>query len=227
MRETLRDKEGWLIKYDGVPVRRITDIPPTKRLDKLAIQLKGCNGSGKSTIPLEILHHEKTRTCYLTASQGDKKPVATFCAPYNLAVLGVYLTACGGCDSLSDTQVVKFVLSRLWKRNCHILFEGVIVGDIKSTFYDMMKAFNEVHHRHISFCFMGTKLSECLRRIQGRNGGKPIKEDLVRGKYKNSTTHLKYYLEQGDVECHVLNTTGTPVQVLQRFGDLYPQLGVL
>lgn len=231
-RDLARDAEGWITEYDGVPVIRFSQIPKLSKTEakraplKYAINIKGCNGSGKSTVLIAMIEEEKDRMKYVVCSPEDKKPVATYLPEWDTVIIGTYLTACGGCDSLGNTDVVKFVLSRLWKTDSHILFEGVIVGDIKSTFYELMKAFREVHQRRISFCFMGTKLSECLARIQKRNGGKPINEELVRQKYKNSVTHLQYYIGQADVGVQVLNTEGTKREVMNRFTALYPELGL-
>lgn len=235
-RDVKRDKDGWLCEFDGVPVERIARLLDHHRLathltkgrvvpyaTRLVVNLKGCNGSGKSTVPMYMLHSE-TDTVYLTLKRDDPKPVATYCKTYNTVILGLYLTACGGCDYLGDTQIVKLILSRLWKKDVNIIFEGVIVGDIKSTFYEIMKAFNKVYEREISFCFMGTKFRECLTRIQRRNGGKPINEALVKSKYVNSTTHLRYYLAQGDVNCTVLDTRCTRQVAFERFMNLYPDL---
>ena len=225
-RSIVRDKDGFITSFDGVPVWRLSELKPAKgpRKPLYVINLKGCNGSGKSTVPIGMINHDN-KTVLLTMSPEDKKPVATFCPTYDIVWLGTYLTACGGCDSLGDTQVVKQILKMLWKKDVHIGFEGVIVGDIKSTFYEILQGFRSVHEREVSFCFMGTPLKECLRRIQVRNGGKEINTALVASKYKNSVTHLKFYLEQGDVDCKVLKTRGTKLEVLQRFLGLYPDLG--
>ncbi len=238
-REAKRDKEGWLIEYDGHPVERISRLLEQTTVHiknkagtklqvtepKWVINIKGTNGSGKSTVPIHMLHAE-TEWCYLTVSRDDKKPVATYAKTYDVVILGAYLsgTNCGGCDYLSDTQEVKRILRALWRKDVHIIFEGIIVGDIKSTFYNMMNAFNTIHKRHISFCFMGTRYAECLKRIQRRNGGKEIKEDLVKSKYKNAVTHLKYYLEQGDVDVQVLKTDCTRQESFERFLSIYPAL---
>lgn len=228
-RQVKRDAEGWLIEFDGVPVERIArlcPVNPTRNPPPVCVNLKGCNGSGKSTVPIYMLHAE-TDTVYLTLAKEDKAPVATYCRSFDTVILGLYLTACGGCDYLGNTQIVKLLLSRLWKKDVHILFEGVIVGDIKSTFYEIMTGFNTVYKRNLSFCFMGTKYSECLRRIQRRNGGKPINEEMVKAKYKNSATHLRYYLSQGDIHCTVLNTDCTKQESFERFLELYTQLSPL
>jgi len=223
-----RDEELWISSYDGIPVWRLSTLKAAKgpRKPLYAINLKGANGTGKSTIPMRMIQHDK-KAVLLTLTQLDKKPVATFLPQYGVVLIGLYLkdTACGGCDSLGDTQVVKQILKALWKKDVHILFEGVIVGDICSTFYEIMKGFREVHSRQVSFCFMGTPLKEALRRIQIRNGGKEINTALVAQKYQNSIRQLKFYLEQGDVDCKVLKTSGTMEDVFKRFCGLYPDLG--
>ena len=221
-----RDSDGFITTYDGIPVWRLSTLKAAKgpRKPLYAVNLKGCNGSGKSTIPMRMIKRDK-KTVLLTMSSEDKKPIATYCPNYGVVFLGTYLTACGGCDSLGDTQIVKQILKLLWKKDVHIIFEGVIVGDIKTTFYEILQGFKEAYPRTVSFCFMGTPLAECLRRIQIRNGGKEINTVLVSSKYKNSVTHLKFYLEQGDVDCQVLRTTGTMQDVFNRFLGLYPDLG--
>ena len=226
-RPVVRDSSGWITSYDGVPVRKPSEFRKLKPgMVFSCVNLKGCNGSGKSTVPIQFIKHSQAsgKISYVVLSRDDKKPVATFCEEFNLIIVGLYLpgTNCGGCDSVGNTDLVKDVLAAFWVRRVNIMFEGVIVGDIKSTFYELMKAFAARVPRNISFCFMGTKFSECLRRIQKRNGGKDIKEDLVKAKYRNSMTHLQYYLEQGDVDCQVLDTRGPIPKVFHRFCQLYP-----
>jgi predicted ABC-type ATPase len=224
-RSAQRDDEGWLTQYDGRPVWRLSDLKKARKTNKpmYAINIKGCNGSGKSTIPIRMIDQEKGHV-YLTTRQDDKKPVATILPVMGVVIFGSYLTNCGGCDALPDTKKVQELLKDLWTKDIHIIYEGVIVGDIYSTFKDIMVAFNEVWPREVSFCFMGTKFKECLRRIQGRNGGKPINEELVRQKYKNSLRHITGYAEEG-LDCKVLDTTGNISQVVARFMNHYPDLG--
>jgi predicted ABC-type ATPase len=225
-RAITRDSDGYIDSYDGHPVWRLSALKAAKgpRAPLYVINLKGCNGSGKSTVPIRMIKGDE-QTVLITMSVDDKKPVATFCPQFQVVILGTYLTACGGCDSLGNTQVVKELLKKLWKKDVHILYEGVIVGDIKSTFYEVMIGFRNVHPRDVHFCFMGTKLEECLRRIQKRNGGKDINTDLVQQKYKNSVGHLKYYVAQGDVGVEVLKTHGTMQDVFKRFCAMFPRLG--
>jgi len=222
-RSSSRDSEGWLQQYDLRKVKRIQDLDKASTYHRLAINLKGTNGSGKSTVPMQMIDNDQSWT-FLTMSKNDVKPVGVYCRKFNTALIGTYLTNCGGCDSLGNTQVVKDVLKHLWRKDVHILYEGVIVGDIRETFYRIMLEFRAIHTRELSFCFMGTKFKECLRRIQSRNGGKSINEEMVRQKYQNSAKHLQHYLDEGLVPCTVLDTTGSKQEVFQKFLELYPEL---
>lgn len=225
--ETLRDPNGWLAYYDRDPVLPFSVLPKSDSSSpkRHVVNLKGCNGSGKSTIPMQLLARSK-QALYLTASKDDKRPVGVYVPQLRVVILGLYSPGvnCGGCDALGNTQIVKELLKLLWKKDVHIMYEGVIVGDIRSTFYELMIAFNTVHERIPSFCFMNTPLKTCLERIQKRNGGKVINEDLVRQKYRNSCVQFKYYLEAGDIDVKLLNTTGSKDAVYERFLGLYPDL---
>jgi hypothetical protein len=225
-RKSERDSEGWLSFYDGVPVWQLSSFARPRKRSKpnLVINLKGCNGSGKSTVPIRLIDMDKQRV-YVTTSKDDKKPVATYLPQSRLIIFGMYLSKCGGCDALAGPWKVQELLKDFWTKDVHILFEGVIVGDIKSTFYDLMKAFCAIRPRECHFCFMGTKFKECLRRIQVRNGGRDINEDMVKAKYQNSLKQLIYYADQGDVGVQVLNTNGNISQIVERFLSMYPDMG--
>ena len=216
----VRDSEGWITSYNDIPVLKIKDLKKASPgSNHLIVNLKGCNGSGKSTIPKMMIEEEES-LFLLTRNKEDKKPVATFCPTFNTVIIGTYFTACGGCDTLIPSEV-QHIIAKLWLKDVNILFEGVIVGDIKSTFYELMKEFRGQAPRDVHFCFMGTPFKECLKRIQKRNGGKEIKTELVRQKYKNSVSQLRYYLEQGDVGVWVLPTDGSRTRVYERFKAHY------
>lgn len=217
----IRDAEGWIIEYRGLKVLRVRDLrkTPPGAQPHVIMNLKGCNGSGKSTIPQMMIELDEN-VMLLTLNKEDPLPIATLCGSFDTIIIGRYFTACGGCDTLIPSQV-QTIIKKLWLKDHNILFEGVIVGDIKSTFYELMKACREVAPREVHFCFMGTKLKECLKRIQRRNGGKEINTEQVRQKYRNSVKHLQYYLEQGDVNCWVLPTDGSKTRVWERFLSHY------
>ena len=220
-REMLRNSKGWLVSYDGRQVIPADLLPEnTERPGyHYCINLKGCNGSGKSTVVFEMLR--TGNWVYITTEAHQKKPIAIYSRKYNTVILGTYMSQCGGCDTLSNTKVVAELLKLFWDKDVNVLYEGVIVGDIKSTFYELMKELRERYYRHVSFCFMGTTIRECLARVQKRNGGKEVNENLIRGKYATSIRQLKWYLEQGDVECTVLDTKHPKNVVFRKFLELY------
>lgn len=218
--KSTRDANGWITEYRGMKVLRVRDLRKTPPgVEHVIINLKGCNGSGKSTIPQQLIEHDEN-VVLLTLNKEDPLPIATLCGTSNTIIIGRYFTACGGCDTLIPSQV-QVIIQKLWLRDYNILFEGVIVGDIKSTFYELMKACRELSPRQVHFCFMGTHFKECLKRIQKRNGGKEINTEMVRQKYRNALKHLQYYLEMGDVDCWVLPTDGSRTRVYERFLQHY------
>jgi predicted kinase len=74
--------------------------------------------------------------------------------------------------------------------------------------------------REISFCFLDTPLSECLRRINERNGGRPINERIVASKHRTIARHAEYY-RAGGIRSELLSTAGSKQEVLDRFVRLY------
>lgn len=226
--EKTRTANGWLVTYDAIKVIKSSELPlhigDEETSPRYAINLKGANGSGKSSVIFEMLKADP-HWVYVQWKPNVSRPIAIYSPRFQTVILGVYLSNCGGCDAIGNTVKVKNYIRLFWNKDVHLIYEGVIVGDIKTTFYELMKHLRSTHYRKVSFCFMGTSLKTCLARVQIRNGGKPVKEDVITDKYKNSMRYLKWYLSQGDVDCEVLNTKGTTREVFQRFLVNYPLLG--
>jgi hypothetical protein len=96
-----------------------------------------------------------------------------------IIVAGKYATACGGFDSVPTQAVAKEVV-RLASELGPTLFEGVVI----STIFEPWLLWRRSTGIPMVWGFLDTPLEVCLGRIQERNGGKPIKEDLVAGKWR-------------------------------------------
>jgi thymidylate kinase len=145
--------------------------------------IRGTNGSGKSTLvrkllgvnPLEVKHYLYDTGRFNYTTQGK-----------NHVAIGHYRKNCGGCDTIKTQHEIKQLIyiessrmadpERLEK---NILFEGVIV----STIYQPWADFDEAIGGMV-WCYLDTPLDVCIQRVYERNGGKPIKEQLVIDKYK-------------------------------------------
>lgn len=96
----------------------------------MIINIKGCSGSGKSTIVRRIM--EQYDTVVHINTKDRKRPIAYKCTnpdkSKDLYVLGHYETACGGCDTIKKMDDV-FQLIRDYsdggKNN--VLFEGLLL----------------------------------------------------------------------------------------------------
>lgn len=216
-----RDSEGWISSFEGRRVLRASNFYPRLPEGRQAsvVQIRGCNGSGKSSIPMALL--ERGDSLYITTDKDDRKPTATYLPEQSLLILGLYLsgTNCGGCDSIDGPQEVYKVLRSLWNATPDIIFEGVIIGDNKIQTYNHLLEINEQasFKRDIQFCFMDTSLEECLRRISIRNEGKTFKPELVDKKFKAQQRYRAFLMQAPGVKSFDLSTQGTKADVLSRF----------
>lgn len=173
--------------------------------NKYFINIKGTNGTGKTSIIRGFLSQKFDTVMW------DKMPhgVAYTCIPaHDLLVLGSYRNVCGGCDLMVKSQIVK-LLTMAWVMDYNVIFEGVLVGDSKVPYYELMKELSATYgHRPWGFAFLDVPVDECLRRVQERNGGKSLKNDgaNVIKKWNRTQVYRKYYLQQGD--CVVISIDG-------------------
>ncbi len=150
------------------------------------VNLRGTNGSGKSTVAFALI--EGAREIALAPYQtpkGAQRFVAGYHNPaLDLIVVGPYRTQCGGCDGIATQALIKESVKLAARRAQHVFFEGVIVSTLYSGYRVLSDELRAEGH-HYSWLYLDTPLEVCLARIQTRNGGKPIKEDLVADKIKS------------------------------------------
>jgi hypothetical protein len=164
------------------------------------INVRGPNGAGKTTLlrclarspecrvvpvyqPLWLESDAKVKPERIGTPKG--RPIPATITPDGWAILGDYTPAASGttagCDRISRQADIKQALV-----NAHrlegvrgVLFEGVIVATIFGPWMDWAR-----ENDGMTWAFLDTPLDVCLKRIQDRNGGQPIKEDLVASKFK-------------------------------------------
>lgn len=165
--------------------RRLYNIPwlDTRILKhrKLSFnEIKGTHGSGKSSIPFELM----ADTPYIHLLDGNGKVAATLLPERGVVMLGKYdkNNTTGGCDKLPSLDYVEAVIRWLWLSPWHIVAEGILMTNARwRTLYCAARCVAETEGiRTISTTFLQPPIETCLARIQKRNAGKPIKEDIVR-----------------------------------------------
>lgn len=168
-------------------------------MKKMLINVRGCNGSGKSTIVLSMMGDQKAYVVEKPYKGKDRKILTVF-PSWKFVALGSYHNKCGGLDGYVDTNMVK---KGVWYALKHypdynIIMEGVLPSTVYSTYLDLFKEIEKKYpERQIVVVSLLPPLKECLRRIQKRNGGKPIKEDLVAGKWSTVARNADKFSDEG------------------------------
>lgn len=175
------------------------------------LNVRGPNGAGKTTLlrclarspecrlvpvhqplhsePAAYRPEEEAWTDYVKArdraGKPKGKPIMATVTPEGIALLGDYTPAASGttagCDRISRQDDIKAALlgAAAIPGVKLVIFEGVIVATIFGPWLEWERA-----NGGMIWAFLDTPLDVCLKRIQDRNGGQPIKEDLVAAKHK-------------------------------------------
>jgi hypothetical protein len=152
----------------------------------MIVNIRGCNGSGKSAIARAFLATPGTCEIALapyTTAKGAPRSVMGYEAG-DLIVIGPYRTPCGGCDAIPTQALVKESVRLAARRARHVLFEGVIISTLFSGYLTLSEELRTAGQDYL-WAYLDTPLAVCLARIQARNGGKTIKEQLVADKVKS------------------------------------------
>lgn len=167
----------------------------------MIVNIRGCNGSGKSTIPMSMMEVD---TDYEVVKLGVGKtgkpcsPAITVFHKLKWVALGTYFNKTGGMDTYStnaDTvKALEYALNNYPEYD--IVMEGVIASTIKSTYKDLFLEMERCGHDVLIMAFL-PPLDVCLERIQSRNGGKPIKDELVASKWRSVNSCVEYFRKAG------------------------------
>lgn len=193
---------------------------------KKLVNIRGCNGSGKSTIPLAMLETDDYSFEVVWQVNGKERVIATVFPTYEYIALGHYHSKCGGMDSMKDTNEIKIAVEVLWNLNYNILMEGIMASTVRQTYIDLFTQLNEKHSlkRDIIIYNLLPPLKVCLQRIQARNGGKPIKEDLVLSKWKTVSNNVQHFKNAGFKSFEVSNEGIAKEETLEWFFNQIEQV---
>lgn len=126
-------------------------------------------------------HPRSNGTTYQRSITGLRGGDVTLVGPYREGL------KTGGCDGIKTQDLVRLATEAAAGMTPHVVFEGIVIATIYERWAAWAKARGDV-----VFMYLTTPLEVCLQRIQVRNGGKDIKEDLVADKVKAiESTRLK------------------------------------
>ena len=185
-------------------------------MSKLIINIRGTNGSGKSTVPLQMYATDDSK---YTESCGKDYTLTIF-PKYKFIALGSYHNKTGGLDGIGSTANIKAALKAAKelsnKLGYHILMEGILASTVKSTYLTMFQEAQQEGFYPVVLIYT-TPPEVCIQRVYARNGGKPIKEGLVMDKYDTVMRQYDYFNSNGVVAKKINNTNTAKELMLTKF----------
>lgn len=159
------------------------------------IRLNGTHGSGKSTVAYKLLAK------YHNTPAAGKRPdgyTVTLPGDKTLAIVGPYLTACGGCDAVQPFARVWDLVAEAADSHDHVLFEGALL----STTYGAQGKASEAYGADFVFAFLDTPLATCVERVNQRRaaaGKGPLPDSKNVDSKWHTIDRLRQKLETGVV----------------------------
>lgn len=164
---------------------------------KKLINVRGTNGSGKSTIAYSFINSDPDVFELLYTVEGKEKVIATVCPNYKWMFLGAYRTKCGGMDSYRTVEQTSDSLALVYKLPFNILMEGVIASTIFSTYSELFTKLNKEFGRNIIIFTILPPIEVCCKRVALRNGGKAINEKLIENKWRMVNNGARKFKDAG------------------------------
>lgn len=185
-------------------------------MSRVLVNIRGCNGAGKSTIPLSMLDDPKLSESYIYSSDAKRVATITVFPTYGWVALGKYSNKCGGLDTIKDIATVKRALEYALIRypKYDLIMEGILCSTTYSSYADMFHKVEEKYSVQPIILSLMPSVDVCLERIQQRNGGKPIKEDIVANKWGMVYRSHKKFKAAGFTTVRV-NTEKVPKDKMQ------------
>lgn len=162
--------------------------------DMKLVNIRGTNGSGKSTVPLRMLATD--RGAYVFTLNG--KDIATVFPKYNFLAIGKYRTKTGGLDGVGTTDEMKNILSLVHYLPYSILMEGILASTVYSTYADLFAEYQEKSPKRKVIVFNIILPFDVIKeRVLKRNGGKEVKWEQLESKLRTVTKNAKKFEDAG------------------------------
>lgn len=160
------------------------------------IQIRGCNASGKTTTVRQFIQRNNFEIKEINIK--GKKTFITTNNDNSIVVLGRYDKKTGGCDLFDNKEhvfnTIIWIIMNL--RPQIIIFEGLIYSftyKFASVLSDYVRNYK---YKYVGIClYISPELS--LTRLYKRNGGKPVKENLIYAKTKAMMGAYKKLFDNG------------------------------
>lgn len=186
---------------------------------RVLVNIRGCNGAGKSTIPMSMMNDPYMWVHTIVDDAGKKLSAITVFPSYGWVALGTYFNKTGGMDTLKNNATTKLTLEAALKefQDYNILMEGIMASTIRSTYVDL---FHEVEQKwpiRVIILNLLPPVEVAISRVYSRNGGKPINEEAVRGKWETVAKNAKVFSDEGFISIRVDSSKVKKKNMLKAF----------
>lgn len=171
-------------------------------MSRVLVNVRGCNGAGKSTIPMSMMDDPKMYVHEIVGSDGKKISAITVFPSYGWVALGTYFNKTGGLDTLKNNAVTKLTLFAALDGfpEYDVLMEGIMASTIRSTYIDLFHEVEDYYGKKrlkVIVVSLLPPVDVALSRVYKRNGGKPINEAAVEGKWNTVARNVSAFAEAG------------------------------
>lgn len=165
------------------------------------VNIRGCNGAGKSTIPMSMMDDPEMYVHEIMGSDGKRISAITVFPTYGWVALGTYFNKTGGMDTLRNNETTRMTLYAALDGfpEYNVLMEGIMASTIRSTYIDLFHEVQEYYGDDLTIMIISLlpPVEVAISRVYSRNGGKPINEEAVRGKWETVARNVAAFGEAG------------------------------
>lgn len=185
---------------------------------RMLVNIRGCNGAGKSTIPMSMMDDPDMYVHEIRGSDGKRMSAITVFPTYGWVALGTYFNKTGGMDTLRDNWTTRMTMYAALDGfpEYNVLMEGIMASTIRSTYIDLFQEVQEYYDDlKVIILSLLPPVEIAISRVYSRNGGKPIQEEAVRGKWETVAKNVSAFGEAGFTSI-TLNTAKIPKERMLR-----------
>lgn len=181
----------------------------------LVLQVRGANGTGKSTVVSGLLERYKDKIEPVSIIHGKHRIKCHASAGNKLFIIGEYSDSktCGGCDaSIKNADELKWVIAYVSKyiKPDVMVFEGVLYGKTALLATELNAYFKAIKAEFISIC-LEPSFEGSLERIYARNGGKEVAAEQLLKVWKGSIKSNRN-IEKAGLKTIVYNTDNLSIE---------------
>ena len=187
---------------------------------RVLVNIRGCNGAGKSTIPMSMMDDPEMYVHEIRGSDDKRISSITVFPSYGWVALGTYFNKTGGLDTLKNNDITRMTLYAALDGfpEYNVLMEGIMASTIRSTYIDL---FHEVEEYYddlkVIIISLLPPVEVAISRVYSRNGGKPIQEEAVRGKWETVARNVSAFSEAGFTSLRVDSSKVSKDKMLKAF----------